>query len=37
LSFTGLVHADFTDLIPELFEAMTTTRSRWPTSVELMM
>jgi hypothetical protein len=33
---TGAVHADFLDFIPELFDAMTTTRSRWPTSVALI-
>jgi hypothetical protein len=32
---TGFVQGERTAVDPEAFEAITTTRSRWPTSVEL--
>jgi hypothetical protein len=34
---TGFVHGDLAAVMPFAFFATTTTRSRWPTSVELMM
>ena len=34
---TGFVQRDFADVMPSAFFATTTTRSLWPTSVELMM
>jgi hypothetical protein len=33
---TGFDHTDFADAMPSPFEATTTTRSLWPTSVELI-
>jgi hypothetical protein len=33
----GFVQRDFAELMPSAFFAITTTRSRWPTSVRLTM
>lgn len=33
---TGFVQADLATILPDRFEATTTTRSRWPTSVALI-